>query len=60
MAKDTLILTFSQEEKGLTLRIERNVDHSRCKRLPLPWGEGWGEGTLMGYSDRRLQRKFRI
>jgi hypothetical protein len=43
MHKDTLILTFSHGEKELLFGTSKFA-----RRLPLPLGEGWGEGMLIG------------
>jgi len=55
MLKGTLILTFSQKEKELfttdyfTLNgLSKSVAFRR--RLPLPGGEGWGEGRWLTHS----------
>ena len=37
-----LTLTLSQRERGLTARGFKNT----ANQLPLPPGEGWGEGLL--------------
>jgi hypothetical protein len=51
MRKDTLILTFSQEEKEFPARKMKDIYLMGSTRLPLPLGEGWGEG-------QRLARRF--
>jgi hypothetical protein len=47
MLKGTLILTFSQPEKEL-FNKERKLGNRRSLVLPLPEGEGWGEGLRLG------------
>ena len=42
--EDTLILTFSHGEKELALKIVHDTHHGLLNRLPIPLGEGWGEG----------------
>ena len=40
--RKSLTLTLSQRERGLTVRGFKNT----ANQLPLPSGEGWGEGLL--------------
>jgi hypothetical protein len=42
----TLILTFSLREKELSLRAGRSIEGNPLE-LPLPEGEGWGEGPVV-------------
>ena len=44
ICEGTLILTFSQGEKELPGGISKFA-----RQLPLPLGEGWGEGILAAY-----------
>ena len=45
-----LILAFSHREKGLLPMRVSEANQNLCAHLPLPMGEGWGEGTPDGWT----------
>ena len=49
--KGTLILTFSLRKKELVVVPTNQFAQRYCGQLPLPEGEGWGEGHALKRSS---------